>query len=68
MKLMLQQVSGGELAYGGITDAADLSANLAENCIPEEFTEMDIWSYGIFLEQHRAKIAEYIKNYYQSLS
>lgn len=67
MKLMLKQVSGGELAYGGITDATDLSANLAENCIPEGFTEMDIWSYAIFLEQRRARMAEYIKNYYKSL-
>lgn len=68
MSLMQKQVSGGELAYGGITDATDLDLNMEENCIPEGFAEMDIWSFALFLEQRRAKMAQYIKDYYQSLS
>lgn len=67
MKKMLAQVAGGPLAYGGITDPDDLQKNLEENCIPEGFVEMDIWSYAFFLEQRRTMMAMYIKEYYMSL-
>ena len=30
---------------GGITDMDDLKANLAENCVPVEFMNMDIFDY-----------------------
>lgn len=43
------------------------TSNLAGKCIPNGFTEIDIWDYAIFLEQRRARMAEYIKNYYKSL-
>ena len=68
MKLMLAQVAGGVLSYGGITDPADLQKNLAENCIPEGFESMDIWDYAIFLERRRALMARYMRDYYKSLN
>lgn len=67
MKLMLAQVSGGDLIYGGITDPDDLQRNLAENCIPEGFESMDIWDYAMFLEQRRTMMARYIRDYYRQL-
>lgn len=67
MKLMLAQVAGGELAYGGITDPDDLRRNLAENCIPEGFETMDIGNYAMFLESRRTLMARYIRDYYRSL-
>lgn len=68
MKQMLEQVAGGPLVYGGITDAEDLRKNLEENCIPEDFSQMDIWDYAIFLEKRRAMMAAYIRDYYKSLN
>lgn len=53
--------------YGGITDPEDLKRNLAENCVPEEFMEMDIWGYPEFLEKRRALMAQYMKKFYESL-
>ena len=67
MKAMLEQVAGGDLVYGGITDADDLNRNLAENCIPEGFEKMDIWDYAMFLEQRRTLMAQYIRDYYKQL-
>lgn len=67
MKLMLAQVAGGELAYGGITDPDDLQRNLTENCIPEGFETMDIWDYAMFLDQRRTLMARYIRDYYRQL-
>ena len=46
----------------------DLEANLAENCIPVEFMEMDIFDYALFLDARRTKMAEYIRDYYWSLA
>ncbi|MDY4221538.1 MAG: DUF262 domain-containing protein [Candidatus Faecousia sp.] len=68
MKQMLAQVAGGDLSHGGITDKVDLKKNFAENCIPGGFEKMDIWDYAVFLEQRRALMAKYIKDYYQSLA
>ena len=67
MQVMLEQVSGGELVYGGITDADDLKRNLDENCIPDGFEKMDICSYTSFLEKRRALMARYIRDYYKQL-
>lgn len=45
----------------------DLEANLAENCIPKEFMNMDIFGYAMFLDMRRTLMAEYIRDYYRSL-
>lgn len=67
MANMRKQVVGEGSFYGSITTMEDLEANLAENCIPIEFIDMDIFSYALFLDIRRAKMAHYIRDYYKSL-
>ena len=64
---MRKQLTGEGLVYGGITTEADLTANLAENCVPEEFATMDIWGYPSFLEKRRALMAQYMRDFYEHL-
>jgi hypothetical protein len=64
---MLEQVAGGDLVYGGITDSDDLKRNLTENCIPSGFDKMDIRDYAAFLEKRRTLMAQYIRDYYKEL-
>lgn len=64
---MRKQLTGEGLVYGGITTEADLTANLAENCVPEEFATMDIWGYPLFLEKRRALMAQYMRDFYEHL-
>jgi hypothetical protein len=67
MDLMKKQIAGGDLSYGGITTEDDLKRNLAENCVPEEFMEMDIWGFPAFLEKRRFLMAQFVKKYYEAL-
>lgn len=67
MSQMKKQVAGEGSFYGGITDIDDLRLNLAENCVPEEFMEMDIFNYQVFLDMRRRMMAQYIREYYESL-
>ena len=67
MDNMKKQVAGEGVGYGSITTMEDLEANLAENCIPKEFMEMDIFDYALFLDTRRTMMAEYIRDYYRSL-
>jgi hypothetical protein len=64
---MRKQLTGEGLVYGGITTEADLTANLAENCVPEEFATMDIWGYPLFLKKRRALMAQYMRDFYERL-
>ncbi len=69
MSLMEQQVKGtGTFFYGGITEKDDLMGNLAENCIPKEFMDMDVSGYKVFLGERRKMMAQYIREYYESLA
>ena len=65
---MKQQVANEGTYYGGITDMDDLRANLAENCVPEAFMDMDIFDYQVFLDTRRTMMAQYIREYYESLA
>lgn len=67
MDKMKKQVAGEGNFYGNITTIEDLEANLAENCIPVEFMEMDIFDYALFLDTRRTMMAQYIRDYYRSL-
>ncbi len=62
-----KQVNGGPKVYGGISTEADLIKNLRENCIPEEFINMDVSDYQKFLEARRVLMAHYIRDFYKSL-
>ena len=65
---MKLQVAGEGTYYGSITDMDDLKANLAENCIPVEFMEMDVFDYALFLDTRRTMMAQYIREFYKSLA
>lgn len=67
MSNMKSQISGAGSYYGNINNAEDLDANLSENCIPKDFVEMDVSNYNEFLSERRIMMAQYIKEYYQSL-
>lgn len=67
MANMRKQIAGEGNFYGSITTMEDLEANLAENCIPVEFMEMDIFDYALFLDTRRTMMAQYIRDYYRSL-
>lgn len=42
-------------------------ANLAENCVPESFMDMDVSNYQVFLNTRRTMMAQYIREYCESL-
>ena len=67
MANMKQQVAGEGTFYGGIVDMKDLKSNLEENCVPEEFMDMDISDYQLFLEKRRALMSQFIHRYYEKL-
>ena len=67
MDNMKKQVAGEGVGYGNITTMEDLESNLAENCIPVEFMDMDIFDYALFLDTRRTMMARYIRDYYRSL-
>lgn len=67
MANMKKQVAGEGSYYGSISTEEDLQANLAENCIPPEFMDMDVFGYALFLDTRRTMMAEYIHEYYLSL-
>lgn len=64
---LFDQCNGGGLKYGGITQKAELLANLEMNCIP---AEPELWrrdNYRAFLEARRARMAAKIRRYYEQL-
>ena len=64
---MAQQIAGEASHYGGIEDTDDLKANLTENCVPEELSDMDFTNYREFLAKRRVMMAEYIRAFYYKL-
>ena len=67
MARMRRQVAGEDTFCGGIIEMEDLKANLAENCVPDVLMDMDIRDYQAFLKMRRAMMAQYIREYYESL-
>jgi hypothetical protein len=61
---LADQVNGGKRRYGGITDAAELRANLREHCIPESTLDGVIPQYDDFLEARRKLMALKIKHWF----
>ena len=64
---LAEQCNGGKQKYGGITDAADLRANLRMSCLPEEMLDGQILAYDEFLEQRRKLMALKIKTWFEVL-
>lgn len=62
-----QQCEAKEIELGNISDAALLTTNLAENCIPSGIDAMDVSSYDDFLNERRKMMAALIEKYYKGL-
>jgi len=58
-----EQVAGGPKCYGGITDAAELRANLNMNCVPISLMEGTTLDYEAFLVERRLLMAEKIRQW-----
>jgi hypothetical protein len=58
-----EQVSGGSRCYGGITDAAELKANLVMNSLPTSLLEGKPMDYDTFLLERRRLMAEKIRQW-----
>ena len=66
-KELLDQCQGGKRKFGGITNLAELKANLAESCIPEAILNGETLDYDAFLEQRRKLMAAKIQTYFKTL-
>lgn len=64
---VVEQTQGGELTYGAINDPAQLKANLAANCIPDNLHEIGLDGYDEFLSSRRKLMAAKLKEYYTTL-
>lgn len=64
---IVEQCNGGKKKYGGITDIADLHANLRTSCLPESLLDGVIPTYDEFLEQRRKLMALKIKTWFDAL-
>lgn len=65
---LVGQCNGGEKRYGGITDEAELRANLDANCIPLNMLDGNIPNYEDFLTERRKLMALKIKKWFEVLS
>jgi len=61
------QCNGGAKKYGGITDKAEMAANLATNCVPVAMLDGEIKEFGAFLEERRRLMALKIKDWFEVL-
>lgn len=64
---LAEQCNGGTKKYGGITDIAEMRANLAMNCVPETMLDGESLDFGGFLEMRRHRMATKIKTYFEGL-
>lgn len=64
---LAEQCSGGARRYGGITDIAEMRANLRMSCLPETLLDGEIPDFGDFLEARRKLMAAKIKTYFEGL-
>ncbi len=64
---LAEQCNGGPKKYGGITDLAEMRANLRINCLPESLLDGVIPAYDDFLDQRRRLMAQKIKTYFEGM-
>ena len=62
-----EQVSGGPVKYGGITDRDQLVENLIQNAIPPSLLDGDVMSFDDFLVARRRLMAARIKTWFEGL-
>ena len=61
------QCNGGKKRFGGITDLAEMRANLRTSCIPDAMLDGDVPDFEDFLEQRRKLMALKIKQWFEVL-
>lgn len=66
-KELAEQCNGGAKKYGGITDRAEMEANLAMNCVPLGMIDGEIKDFSEFLEERRRLMALKIKGWFEVL-
>jgi len=64
---LADQCNGGAKKYGGITEMAEMRANLRMSCLPEALLDGEIPDFGDFLEARRKRMAAKIKTYFEGL-
>jgi hypothetical protein len=64
---LAEQCNGGKKKYGGITNAAELRANLRASCVPESMLDGNVPDYDDFLEERRKLMALKIKAWFEAL-
>ena len=64
---LAKQCAGGKKMYGGITDLAEMKANLRIHCLPESLLDGRILAYDDFLEERRRLMALKIKQWFEVL-
>ena len=62
-----EQCQNGTMHYGGITDSAQLRANLDAHCLPQGMETQTAANYDAFLQERRKLMATKIRDYYRSL-
>lgn len=66
-KELAEQCNGGAKKYGGITDKAEMVANLEMNCIPAAMLDGKVEEFSEFLEARRRLMALKIKSWFEVL-
>lgn len=64
---VISQCNGIPVSIGNISDEDKLRDNLADNCIPENISDMSVDDYDDFLEKRRKLMAKMIERYYKNL-
>ena len=64
---LAEQCRGGEKHYGGITNEAEMRANLVANCIPENMLDGESFDYEEFLIERRKMMASKIRQWFEIL-
>lgn len=64
---VLTSIDTGNPIFGLITNNEDFWKTLKINCIPKDILYMTVKDYPTFLQERRVKMANKIKNYYNSL-
>lgn len=61
------QCAGGPLKYGGITERAEMEANLQANCLPISLLDGQLPEYEAFLRERRVLMAKKIQLWFDTL-
>jgi len=64
---LLEQVNGGPVRYGGITDMETLRENFEQNALPDYLLQGHVPDYETFLKDRRQLMAQRIKKWFESL-